>query len=52
MYCACGKVVDEFETSCHWCGKPLTEKEREWIEFNEDSDRKPAAGGERQLELF
>jgi len=21
IYCSCGKVIDEFEEFCHWCGK-------------------------------
>ena len=25
----CGKVVDEFECACHWCGKPKEDKDED-----------------------
>jgi hypothetical protein len=27
QYCSCGRVVDEFESKCHWCKKPSDESE-------------------------
>lgn len=44
IYCKCGKIIDEFEDKCHWCGHPLSEKEKDW----NDDQQSP----ERQLELF
>jgi hypothetical protein len=32
QYCVCGKVVDEYEKQCHWCGRAndkSDEKEQE-----------------------
>jgi hypothetical protein len=22
QFCPCGRIVDEYETRCHWCGRP------------------------------
>lgn len=27
IFCECGKAVDEFESRCHWCGRPAS-----WVE--------------------
>jgi len=26
-FCPCGKVVDEYESKCHWCGLPAGDSE-------------------------
>lgn len=48
IFCQCGKIIDEFESKCYWCGRPLSEKEREW----DEAPKNPQVGSERQLELF
>jgi hypothetical protein len=48
IFCQCGKIIDEFESKCHWCGRPLSENEKDWDEI----PKKPQGGSERQLELF
>ena len=35
--CSCGKPIDEYEESCHWCGRPKQDLEHEEKE-NEDGD--------------
>ena len=27
IYCDCGKVIDEYETKCHWCGSPKNKED-------------------------
>jgi hypothetical protein len=41
IYCSCGKVIDEFEEFCHWCGKRREEIDEQLSEGkNEDVSRK------------
>lgn len=41
QYCVCGKIVDEYEERCHWCGRPVG-----------DSEESEPKEDKRQLRLF
>jgi len=41
-FCACGKVVDEFEQFCHWCKRPKP---------SADTDQKKSED-KKQMRLF
>lgn len=42
QYCVCGKIVDEYEDRCHWCGRPV----------EEELDESESKFDNRQLRLF
>lgn len=35
-YCECGKIVDEYEERCHWCGRPVEKKGDDEIQSSKD----------------
>lgn len=40
QYCKCGKIIDEYEDKCHWCGAIKTQEDEDGDigKRTEDSD--------------
>ena len=38
-FCACGRVVDEFEKFCHWCKRPKPATETDQDKFEGENDK-------------